>query len=363
MPYNEQFYLNRVGPEVLKAYKLANRIPGDDPGYAVWPARVQADIDFPSNMDPEASLMKHLYGPGELYASLGVAIPFHPAPRTYKGNMCGVRIEGLPPVPGGAADPSLVLSWFYDRYNEQDRAKIRQIWAEKGYLDVLVSWPDSQAFGHTPEQFKGTCQELMANGFRPNVFLCAKPTSSAGIMTPQQTLENIMLVLPSLLEAGVASRICVGWELSLWLSPTDVQMLINAIVLLCVPLGVKVYVHFQEGYFAFQQPDHPTCDFWNLNVKKLAGVFHQKDLSWDIAMYQARIVDCLQRFAGQDGFVADGGFGYPFDFIALEISAATQFNGQMSEADGDTLGRVALATPGVMGPLGMVVVMGTGNGG
>ena len=37
--------------------------------------------------------------------------------RAWKGNICGVHVPGLPAVPGGAADASLVLSWFYDRYS------------------------------------------------------------------------------------------------------------------------------------------------------------------------------------------------------------------------------------------------------
>ncbi len=53
---------------------------------------------------------------------------FMPAPRVWAGNFCGVRVPGLPPVPGGAADPSLVLSFFYDRYGPDDQARIRQAW-------------------------------------------------------------------------------------------------------------------------------------------------------------------------------------------------------------------------------------------
>jgi len=279
------------------------------------------------------------------------------APREYRGNLCGVRVPGLPPVAGGA-DPTLVLSWFYDRYRPADRAAIRAVWAARGVVDILVSWPDSQAIGQSPSQFVATCQELVAAGFLPCVFLSAKPTSSADIRDLPGTLANILQVLPLLIAAGCAPRICIGWELSLWLSPADVQELIDVLAPLCLPTGRKVYVHFQQGYFAYQPNGGVTADFWNANVGKLTGVLHQRDLSWDMAMYQARITDCLERFSGRDGFVVDSGFGHPFDFIALEVTAQLQFDGELSEAEGNAWGQTALTTPAVSG----VSVMGSGNG-
>lgn len=75
-PYDEQFVINRVGPEILVAYKSVNRIPGDDSSYCVWPARIQFDID--SGMSPENSLAKHLI---ELRDALGIIKPF-PSPPT-----------------------------------------------------------------------------------------------------------------------------------------------------------------------------------------------------------------------------------------------------------------------------------------
>jgi hypothetical protein len=279
--------------------------------------------------------------------------PFVPAPREYRGQMCGARVAGIAPVIGGARDQSLVLSWFIDRYSLPDRLRIYQAWKARGSVDVLVSWPDSRSYGFSPAQFVGTCRELVANGFRPCVFLCSKDMDSADVAA---ILANVLPLLPSLLP--VAPRVCIGWELSLWLSPTQVQQLIDAIALPCVAASVKVYVHFQQGYFAFQQPGHVTADFWHANVGKLTGILHQRDLSWDQAMYQARIVDCLQRFAGQDGFPSDSGFGHPFDFIACEITAQSQFNSDMDEATGNQWGTVALTTPAV----GDVRVQGSGNG-
>lgn len=292
-----------------------------------------------------------------LLGSTTAPAPFQPAPREYAGNMCGVRVPGLVSVPGGAADPSLVLSWFYDRYNASERARIRAAWQARGYLDVLLSWPDSRGVGQSPAQFAATCRELIAAGFRPCVMLASKDydphDDGAGI------LANIAPVLPVLV--GLVPRVCVGWELSLWMSPATCQALIDALAPTFLAYGAKVYVHFQSGYFAFQPEGQVTAYFWQQNVGKLTGILRQRDPGedgGDMGEYQARVKDCLDRFAGGFGFPVDSGFGHPFDDIELEITAMDQFNGDCSEADGDAWGRAALATP----PSGAVRVMGSGNG-
>ena len=280
--------------------------------------------------------------------------PFRNAPRYWRGNMCGVRVSGLPPVDGGAADPSLVLSWFIDRYILTDRLRIYTAWRTRGYTHALLSWPDSRAVGQPPAYFLSTCLELIADGFYPCVMLTSKAYDPPDVAS---ILDGLRLVLPLLV--GVVPLFCVGWELSLWLSPMQVQQLIDALPpQWLAQSGTLGYVHFQEGYFAYQLPGLTTADFWKANVGKLTGVLHQRDLSWDQPMYQARITDCLQRFAGGFNFPADSGFGHPFDFVALEITAQPQFNGQMTEADGDAWGQVALTTPAI----GDVRVQGSGNG-
>ncbi len=291
---------------------------------------------------------------------LASAPPWVPAPRAYIGNMCGIHIPNLPVIPGGCEDPTLFLSWFYDRYSPEWQAVIRDAYRAAGNVDWLVSWPDSQAIGKTPQEFRAMCVELRTHGFRPAVMFSAKPTSSDDIRSVEETLANILLVLPLLV--GVIQRGCIGWELSLWLSPSDVQFLIDAITPLLLPSGCKTYVHFQAGYFAYQQPGHDTCDFWIPNVGKLTGIFRQRNAGEDGGNkqeYQYRVKDCLDRFAGADGYPTDGGFGHPFDLIELEITAEEQYNPPfMSTTEGDRWGDAALATP----PTRDVRVMGSGNG-
>lgn len=287
--------------------------------------------------------------------------------RTMHGQMCGVHVSGLPFIDGGAADPSLVVSWLVFRYEPADRQKIYAAWRGIGAVDVLVSIPDAYGAGWSANQFADWCAELVAAGFLPCVMGCSKDFDPADVTT---IFARVMSVLPLLIARGVIARFCIGWELSLWLSPTQVQQLIDALAPICVAADVRCYVHFQQGYGSFQQPDTPTQkyffkDFWNPNVGKLTGVLHQKVLTQNADQYRfdsGGLYDILIRFAGWAGCSPDSGFGHPFDLIALEITALDQFNGTTTEADGDALGTWAIETPSVNGPLGLVSVMGSGNG-
>lgn len=321
-----------------------------------WSARTAYDIA--AGLLPEQSKQKHL---AELREALGLNLPvpipgFTPAPRYWRSNMCGVRVPGLSAVQGGANDASLVLSWFYDRYNSSERLAIRDAWRARGYTHVLLSWPDSRVYGQSATDFQATCLELIADGFFPCPMLCSKdhdPHDTAGVMA------NLVSVLPLLV--GVVPLVCIGWELSLWLSPTQVQELIDQIAPQFAP-QTRVYVHFQEAYMAFQQPGHFIADFWKANVGKLEGVLAQRKLAHNQNQFRDWINDCLVRCAGQFNMPADCGFGHPVDFVMLEITAQPQFNGAMSEHDGDVWGQLAIDSPLASGPAGAVQVMGSGNG-
>ncbi len=275
--------------------------------------------------------------------------PFKTMPRFWKANLCGIRIMGLPFVPGmeGAPD-DLFLSWFYDRYQPIEREFIRGVMHAGGYTHWLLSWPDSRDFGESIQQFRATCQELIADGFYPCVMLSSKDHDPADV---RAILAGLAPVLSALV--GVVPAFSVGWELSLWLTPTQVQQLIDSISDSCYKqIGTLLYVHFQEGYPSFQQPGGTVADFWKLQVGKLTGLLYQKILSQNDAEFLDSINDCLERFGG--------GFGMPtgFDFVALELTAAQQFSGSCSEEEGNRIGRLAINAPHVNG----IGVSGSGNG-
>lgn len=284
------------------------------------------------------------------------------APRAYFGNMCGVHVPGLPPVDGGSPDPTLVLSWFYPRYDADSRRRIRDQWHAQHLPDVLLSWPDDRAFGLTRDQHADACGELCADGFQPADMLGSK------LYDPQDdgwgTLENIRPVLETLAERDVVSRYCVGFEMNLWNTFESLQVIVDGVSAIVKPQNRPLYVHFSPGYADWRPnvPGSTFADYWNQQVGKLTGLFHQRVQQWSDAEWQARVVDVLERFAGNFGVVPDSGFGHPFDFIELEINADDQYWGRQSEADGDRLAQFILGTPASVGPLGPVPVMGSGNG-
>ncbi len=67
-PYDEGWITGTVTKAVVDAFALAQRPL--DPGAAIWVTRTLYDHD--AGMTKEASLEKHLYGPGELYDTLGL---------------------------------------------------------------------------------------------------------------------------------------------------------------------------------------------------------------------------------------------------------------------------------------------------
>jgi hypothetical protein len=96
-------------------------------------------------------------------------------------------------------------------------------------------------------------------------------------------------------------------------------------------------------------------------------VLHQRvqdppSAAWSPDEYRARLVDILERFAGQYNCSPDSGFGHPFDVIALEITAMDAYNRGMSEDEQNEWARVAMSAAPVNGPFGPVRVMGSGNG-
>ena len=357
-PYPGDQYGTIIGEVLFADYGEAGQSP--NPGMGVWFLRTT--YDYLAGLPLEVSIAKHRI---EWRLALGLpAFNEAPiAPREYSGNLCGIRQSGLSPVPGGSSDPTLVLSWFYDRYSGAQRQVLRDAWRARGQYDVLLSWPDSRAVGKTPNDFAATCVELYEAGLRPCVMLLSKDFDPHH--NQEECLRRAEEILPWLLTPRRASRICIGWELSLWLSPSEVQFLVDHIALRCQQAGVKTYVHFQEGFSHFDEdgPNASFAGYWNRQVGKLTGLLHQRRLTWSEQEYAFRLDDITIRFSGGFNTVPDNGFGQPFDCVAFEITAERQFNGGMSEEEGNRWGRIALQNTSVyQGPLGPVRVMGSGNG-
>ena len=361
-PYDEGQVLGFI-EDAARAYADVGQ--STDPGAGVWVARMQFDavsMGYPAARSKQLAALQTALGGHPAPGPEPPEPPDHfiPAPREWVGQMGGVHVEGLPAIYWGPPDASLVLSWLYDRYPSEWRARIRAAWHARGYTHVVLSWPDARAFDPSPTRFLDIVVELIVDGFAPCVMWCSKDFDPPDVPAILAGIEDAVTLL-----TGTLPLCCIGWELSLWLNPTQVQELIDALAPRFTAYGCRVYVHFQQGYSSFQQENKFFADFWKLQVGKLTGVLHQRILGTTPQEYREAsggLQDVLERFAGNFFCPSDSGFGHAFDLIAWEVSCADQFNGTTSETQGDALGTWALRTPRATGPAGAVGVMGVGNG-
>lgn len=288
-------------------------------------------------------------------------VPAAPNLRWFRGDFCGVNVPGLPPVAGGSGDPSVLLTPFIDRYAPADQAHCFDAYRDRGYTHWKLWWPDSRdGAGQSEDQFVTTMQMVQANGFYPVPFLYAKGYDG---VNPDPTKNDSLI--GKMIAGGVAQIVCVGGELDLFNTPGPMfQALIDHVTGPLVAAGCHCYVHFSEGYVAWQAPGDLGSTFWIANMGKLTGILHQKKLTWDCPTYQARLADLQIRFGtGDSGWPADSGFGHPFDIVADEYSATGRFNQTMSETEAKAMGNQAICSPGRGGIPTPLPIMGYNNGG
>lgn len=270
--------------------------------------------------------------PATLLLLDSAAPPLTPAPRWYTGCM-GRIVPGVEFIPGAYREnPELVFSWLLHRYTPASQAKILAAFKAAGDQDFLLSWTDFEPDGGTPAQFGAQILQVRRAGFRPLVMLSAK--------TDPDDLEGAMAyigpVLPILMRTGVP-RVCIGWELNSWLSPEVLQALIDWIAPVVRAYGGLVYVHFTQGYGAWQPNGKLFADFWRANVGKLRGLLHQKVMIQNDTQYQfaeGGLHDILLHFNGGSFCPADSGDGTPFDAIAFEVDLELLSTAQITEEIG-----------------------------
>lgn len=286
--------------------------------------------------------------------------PFEPAPREYHGQMCGIRVAGLPSITGNP-DPTLVMTWLLPFYSRDVQTRIVEQYVGQGYVDFLLDWAYARSVGYSVAAFVDLCVWLRGKGCRPVPMLCSKDYDPhhdvPGI------LANITPLVQPLIDSHAVSRVGVGFELGIdnWLTAKEVQDLIDGVTAMLNPSGIRCYAHFQPGYPSFQQHGD-TAVFWQENVGKLAGLFAQTKPESDIPATCDWVNDCLERCAGNDGWPTVLIDGHGVDFIALEVTASRQFAGTMTEAQGNAYARAVVNVPPRTGPAGTAKVMGSGNG-
>lgn len=269
-------------------------------------------------------------------------------------NFCGLRVPGLPFIPGGAADPSLVFFPFIDRYTDRDQGRILDAYLQAGYTHGTLSWPDSRAYGKSVADYVATARRLKASG----LWVCHKFFSK--YYDPKNADGHTAFpVLDALLAADAIDCGTPAWEMNLFTAPEAVDDLVDPLAEYAP--SVLWYLHFSCHYAAWQRNTETPHEFWMRRVGKVRGLEYQcfpvsgvddtKAGTWSAGMMQARINDVLVRLAPGGVWRTPG-----FDVIPWETTAQLQFNGAQDERHGDLRGYESLCAPGPM-PLA-----GFGNG-
>jgi hypothetical protein len=295
------------------------------------------------------------YDPVNSVPPSNLTIPARPNLRFHRGNFCGIRVPGLPPVSGGSSDPTLLLTWFLFKYTPDQVQQALTLYGQAGYSHVYLSWPDARDTGGLSiSQFVSLCLTIRQRGFYVGVFFGSKDFDphDDGVGGWPSRCQALCQALSS---AGAIDFAMPGWEWNLWNVPGPSSYDIFRFFQAQLP-GVLLYYHGGVGNIAWQADGEDTASFYNNLVGVLTGCLYQADVNWSASFLQEKINDVLVRFGGADGFPADSGFGHPFDCIPFEISASTQFDARMGENMGDLRNLEALYT------LGPVACMGYGNG-
>jgi hypothetical protein len=233
--------------------------------------------------------------------------------RAFKGNFCGIRIDGLPYGPN-----NVLFTPAYFIYSEGDRQKCREAYKTRGYTHFPVSlfsgsvyhdfYPDPDV-----SRVNEFLQELWDDGLIPVCFDHGDDFSVNSGVDP----KLVRVVVPQ-------------WEMN---GPCNNDTaLINKTILETksrFPQAL-LYVHFTSGHAAGGEPE---SDWWVwAKSQGVRGLLYQ-DGNWNDpqAMWD-RCVDFLIRFgSGYHGWPTD------VDFVMFENCAYPAFWSGWTEAQTDDL--------------------------
>lgn len=277
-----------------------------------------------------------------------VTFPAGPDINFWRGDAWGVTpAGGLSVVPGGSSlHPERALSWFLDRYPEEQQDDILDQNRLDGYTHFALSWPDSRAFGTSVDGYVALALKVKASIPFVAHFLTSKDYDPANADAPTR-MAAVTPVLDALQAAHALDIMVVGWELDFFNDPVLLQNFIDALAARYP--GVPLYVHFSTYHTAWQPNGQARAQFWAANRGKLAGLLYQGNPSDPCGLMQAHFADALDAAAGTAGF----------NVVPWEQVGAYQFDGTngYDETTGNVRMWELMATPGGMIPAGF------GNGG
>jgi hypothetical protein len=291
---------------------------------------------------------------------------FSPSPDllTYRGNFCGIRVKDAPGVPGGmnatvpGGDTSLMMAAHLDRYPLEIQQEYLQQYGSYGYSHLQQSLGHSMEAGRSIDQVVETLGMIGSRGlFRDIWFLGGGPLGNVANAHPENRDRDAAYWKPILdpwIDALLANRAidcaCVGWQLDQFNKESDsrtgegpLQSIIDYLADRLGPHGIPIGTHWVNEAGAWNTPMDRFA-WWKRQRNRLSWFHQQGPTDTPIADYQAKIKDVLDPFG--DGRMGTSGlFGdRPFGCVLYECSAQAQYDGLMTEGEGDLRSTLILCT-------------------
>lgn len=310
-------------------------------------------------------------------------LPFTSPPPSvdfYRGNFCGLRVPGVPAVPGSNADnPECVMACLLDNYAPADQKRYLKQYAEAGYTHLQRSIGHSLFFGHSLNDHIELSKRargdygLFADEWFLGVIEIQEREQDASYWKPlmDPTIE-------AMLRAGVIDTACVGWQLDQFMqnAPGNATISLIAYIADALPPSVPLYTHWVNEALAWWKTGgdvwtdrHGSINitdrfsWWKAMGPYLTGGHHQGNTTMartDPKLYQDKMKDTLNSFTdGRMGRSRRSGVEQDFKLVVFECTGQDQFNGVCSEDEGDLVGYLLTCTNGDSGG----VMSGYGNGG
>lgn len=286
----------------------------------------------------------------------------------YRGNFCGIRVPGVPLLPGmagftvpgwrdnaeGGLNPPFfsvdIARYFVEQPEVADH--ILESYAGRGYTHLQCTVGHAVEIGMSIDQYIAYCARAKSFGLWVDQWLLG-----FGLMSRDRDAEYWRPILNPWIDALLSNNVidcaCVGWQLDQFNTGTPrtidgrmqspIQSIIDYVADRVGPANVPLGTHWVNEAGAWNDPFN-RFQWWKDQQNKLLWFHHQGDVDIDIGLYQAKLVDTLDHF-GDGSMGRSGLFGNrPFGLVVYECSAQKQFDLRCSEDEGDLRGFLLCCT-------------------
>lgn len=271
----------------------------------------------------------------------------------YRGNFCGIRVPGVPGVPGGVnatvpgGDTSLVMASHLDRYPIEWQHRILETYASYGYTHFQQSIGFSEDAGKTIPEYVATAKLIQSYGLYVDHWFLGAGKYNTRDMDRTYWAPILQPWFDGLFAQSAVDACCVGWQLDGFnKEDAPIQSIIDYFAEQCVPRGIPLATHWINGAGTWTATLSRE-QWWRNQKGKLSWFHHQGPTASQgstVPDYQARLCDTLNPF-GNGRFGTSGLFGdRPFGLVVYECSAQDQYDERSTEAEGDQRGMLLCCT-------------------